>query len=85
MTVTSVRKPEGKLGVLIPGMGAVGTAFIAGCLLARRGLTEPVGETTEFGNSGPGKSTKGRTPKVSDFVPFAWLSEFTRLGRKYYQ
>ena len=40
---------EGKLGVLLPGMGAVGTTFVAGCLLARKGLGEPFGSLTQMG------------------------------------
>jgi len=33
-----IKKPEGKLGVLIPGLGAVATTFIAGTMLVRKGL-----------------------------------------------
>ena len=40
----------GKLGVLIPGMGAVATTFIAGAMLARRGLAQPFGSLTQLAN-----------------------------------
>ena len=39
----------GKLGVLLPGMGAVGTTFIAGCLAIRKGLAKPIGSLTQMG------------------------------------
>ena len=41
--------PSGKLGVLLPGMGAVATTFIAGVELVRRGLGVPVGSATQLG------------------------------------
>ena len=80
MTATRVRKPEGKLGVLLPGMGAVATTFIAGCMLARRGLAEPVGSLTELGTIRLGKRTDNRSPKISDFVPLASLSDLVFGG-----
>ena len=36
---TSIKKAEGKLGVLMPGLGAVSTTFIAGTLAVRSGLS----------------------------------------------
>ena len=30
-----IASPNGKLGVLLPGMGAVASTFLAGCFLAR--------------------------------------------------
>lgn len=38
----------GKLGVMIVGLGAVSTTFIAGVLSARKGLTKPVGALTQY-------------------------------------
>jgi myo-inositol-1-phosphate synthase len=67
--------PEGKLAVLLPGLGAVATTFIAGCLLARRGLAQPVGSLTQMGTIRLGKRTDNRTPKIQDFVPLAPLSQ----------
>jgi myo-inositol-1-phosphate synthase len=66
---------RGKLGVLLPGLGAVATTFVAGCLLARRGIAEPVGSLTQLGTIRLGKRTDRRTPKVKDFVPLASLSD----------
>ena len=38
-----VAPAEGKLGILLPGMGAVGTTLIAGVLAIRKGLAKPIG------------------------------------------
>jgi myo-inositol-1-phosphate synthase len=73
----TVENAKGKLGVLIPGLGAVGTTFVAGCLLAQRGLAEPVGSLTELGRLRLGKRSEGRLPRVRDFVPLASLADLT--------
>src|SRR5690606_1894966 len=64
-----------KLGVLLPGLGAVSTTFIAGCLLARKGLGHPVGSLTQLGTIRLGKRTDNRSPKIKDFVPLAGLDD----------
>ncbi|HSN81924.1 MAG TPA: inositol-3-phosphate synthase [Polyangiales bacterium] len=77
------RKPrpaEGKLGVLLPGMGAVATTFIAGTMLARRGLARPVGSLTQMGTLRLGKRTEGRSPAIRDFVPLADLNDLVFGG-----
>jgi myo-inositol-1-phosphate synthase len=72
---TSIRPPEGKLGVLLPGLGAVSTTTIAGVLLAREGKALPVGSLTQMGTIRLGKRTEGRVPKIGDFVPLATLPQ----------
>ena len=62
---------EGKLGVLIPGMGAVTTTFIAGLEAIKRGLGKPIGSLTQLGTIRLGKRTEGRSPAIRDFVPLA--------------
>jgi myo-inositol-1-phosphate synthase len=69
------RPAGGRLGVLLPGLGAVSTTFIAGVELARRGLAKPIGSVTQMGTIRLGKRTEGRTPKISDFVPLASLDD----------
>ena len=54
-----IQPASGKLGVLLPGMGAVGTTFIAGCLLARKGIARPIGSLTQMGTIRVGKRTEG--------------------------
>ena len=55
---------RGKLAVLLPGMGAVATTFIAGVMLARRGLGKPVGSLTQMATIRLGKRTEARTPEA---------------------
>jgi myo-inositol-1-phosphate synthase len=64
---------DGRLGVLLPGMGAVATTFIAGVELARRGLGQPFGSLTQMGTIRLGKRTDNRSPRIHDFVPIAPL------------
>src|SRR5512132_2121300 len=65
----------GKLGVLLPGMGAVATTFIAGVEAVRKGLAKPIGSLTQMGTIRLGKRTDGRSPLIKDFVPLASLDD----------
>ena len=80
MTQPTLKPADGKLGVLLPGMGAVGTTFIAGSLLARRGLGLPIGSLTQMGTLRLGKRTDARSPLIRDFVPLADLSDLVFGG-----
>jgi myo-inositol-1-phosphate synthase len=66
---------EGKLGVLVPGMGAVTTTFIAGLEAIKRGLGKPIGSLTQLGTVRLGKRTEGRSPAIKDFVPLAKMED----------
>jgi myo-inositol-1-phosphate synthase len=70
-----ITSAKGKLGVLIPGLGAVSTTFMAGVEAVRRGLGEPVGSLTQLGTIRLGKRTDNRVPKILDFVPLAGLKQ----------
>jgi myo-inositol-1-phosphate synthase len=72
---TTIEPAKGKLAVLLPGLGAVATTFIAGVALARRNLGAPVGSLTQLGTIRLGKRTEKRTPKIADFVPLARLED----------
>ena len=72
---TAIRPSEGKLGVLLPGMGAVATTTIAGVLLARAGKALPIGSLTQRATIRLGKRTDGRTPLIKDFVPLAGVDQ----------
>jgi len=76
----SIQKPAGRLAVLLPGLGAVATTFIAGCLLTRRGLARPIGSLTQMGTIRLGKRTDNQVPKISDFVPLAQLDQLVFGG-----
>ena len=73
----TIAPANGKLGILIPGMGAVTSTFIAGVEAVRRGLGEPIGSLTQLGTIRLGKRTEGRTPKIKEFVPLAPLECLT--------
>ncbi len=66
---------EGKLGILVPGMGAVTTTFIAGLEAIKRGIGKPIGSLTQLGTIRLGKRTEGRSPAIRDFVPLAKLED----------
>jgi myo-inositol-1-phosphate synthase len=76
----SIKKPDGKLAVLLPGMGAVATTFVAGCLLARKGLGEPIGALTQMGTIRLGKRTEGRSPLIKDFLKLPGLDDLVFGG-----
>jgi myo-inositol-1-phosphate synthase len=63
----------GKLGILIPGMGAVATTFMAGVEAVKRGLGQPIGSLTQLGTVRLGKRTDNRTPRIKEFVPLTPL------------
>jgi myo-inositol-1-phosphate synthase len=71
---------EGKLGVLIPGIGAVSTTFIAGIEAVKRGLGLPVGSLTQLSTIRLGKRTDGRSPMIKDFVPLANINDLVFGG-----
>jgi myo-inositol-1-phosphate synthase len=73
--ITKIAPAEGKLGILIPGMGAVTTTFIAGVEAVRRGLAKPIGSVTQLATIRLGKRTDGRSPLIRDFVPLAGLND----------
>ena len=76
---------EGKLGILIPGLGAVATTFIAGVEAARKNLGEPIGSLTQMGSIRLGKRTENRFPKIKDFVPLASLNDIVFGGWDVYE
>src|SRR6476660_5415495 len=76
----SVEAAKGKLGVMIPGMGAVATTFVAGVEAIRKGLAKPIGSLTQMGTIRLGKRTEGRSPKVKEFVPLAGLNDLVFTG-----
>ena len=78
--ITKIAPAEGKLGILIPGMGAVTTTFIAGVEAVRRGLARPIGSLTQLSTVRLGKRTDGRSPLIKDFVPLAGLNDLVFGG-----
>ena len=66
---------EGKLGVLLVGLGAVSTTFIAGVEAIKKGFAQPIGSLTQMGTIRLGKRTDNRVPLIKDFVPLAQLKD----------
>jgi myo-inositol-1-phosphate synthase len=66
---------SGKLGILLVGLGAVSTTFVAGVEAIRKGTAKPIGSLTQMGTIRLGKRTDNRSPKIKDFVPLADLDD----------
>ncbi|HEY2040483.1 MAG TPA: inositol-3-phosphate synthase, partial [Edaphobacter sp.] len=77
---SSIQPAQGKLGVMIPGMGAVATTLIAGIEAVRRGLALPIGSTSQMGTIRLGKRTDARSPLIKDFAPLASLNDLVFTG-----
>jgi myo-inositol-1-phosphate synthase len=77
---TKIIPAKGKLGVMIPGMGAVATTFIAGVEAVRKGIAEPIGSLTQMGTIRLGRRTECRSPKIRKFVPLAGLNDLVFTG-----
>ena len=77
---TTIQKPNGKLGILTPGMGAVATTFMAGVLSIRKGFSEPIGSLTQMGTIRLGKRTEKKNPLIKDFIPLASLDDIVLGG-----
>ncbi|MEP6962778.1 MAG: inositol-3-phosphate synthase, partial [Acidobacteriota bacterium] len=75
----------GKLGILIPGLGAVSTTFIAGVEAIKRGLAQPIGSLTQLSTIRLGKRTDNRSPMIKDFVPLAGLNDLVFGGWDIYE
>src|ERR1700737_5124343 len=77
---SKIDAPKGKLGVMIPGMGAVATTFVAGVEAVRKGIAKPIGSLTQMGTVRLGKRTEARSPKIKEFVPLAALEDLVFAG-----
>ncbi|WP_179413675.1 inositol-3-phosphate synthase [Mucilaginibacter sp. E4BP6] len=77
---SNIQPAKGKLGILIPGLGAVATTLIAGVEAVKKGISQPVGSLTQMGNIRLGKRTENRNPKIKEFVPIADLNDIVFGG-----
>ncbi len=85
LKASKISPAKGKLGVMIPGMGAVATTFMAGVEAVRKGIAEPIGSLTQMGTIRLGKRTEGRSPKIKKFVPLAGLNDLVFTGWDIFQ
>jgi myo-inositol-1-phosphate synthase len=75
-----IKPATGKLGILLPGMGAVATTFMAGVEAIRRGISKPIGSLTQMGTVRLGKRTENRSPLIKEFLPIARLEDVVFAG-----
>jgi myo-inositol-1-phosphate synthase len=75
-----IKEAKGKLGILLPGMGAVASTFMAGVIAVNKGIAEPVGSVTQMGRIRLGKRTENRNPLIKDFAPLANLKDLVFGG-----
>ncbi|HPH66747.1 MAG TPA: inositol-3-phosphate synthase, partial [Kofleriaceae bacterium] len=75
-----VKPATGKLGILMPGMGAVATTFMAGVIAARRGIAKPIGSLTQMGTVRIGKRSDNNSPKIQDYIPIANMKDIAFGG-----
>lgn len=80
-----IQPAEGKLGILMPGLGAVATTMIAGVEAIKKGIAKPIGSLTQMGTIRLGKRTENRNPKIKDFVPLADLNAIAFGGWDVYE
>lgn len=70
-----ILKAEGKLGVLVVGLGAVSSTFITGVLMTRKGLAKPVGSMTQYDVMRVGEGADKKYLKYNQIVPLADLND----------
>ena len=75
MASNAAARPEGRLAILMPGLGAVATTLIAGVELTRRGQGKPIGSLTQMGTIRLGKRTDNRTVRIDELVGLADLND----------
>ena len=75
MSKSTVKPASGKLGVLVVGLGAVTSTFMTGVLMARKGLTKPVGSMTQYDKIRVGKGADKKYLKYDEIVPMASLDD----------
>ncbi len=75
MSNSTVKPANGKLGVLVVGLGAVTSTFMTGVLMARKGLAKPVGSMTQYDKIRVGKGADKKYLKYDEIVPMASLDD----------
>ncbi|MEX2282970.1 MAG: inositol-3-phosphate synthase [Gemmatimonadota bacterium] len=80
MSGSKIRSADGRLGILLPGMGAVATTFIAGVEAVRQKRALPIGSLTQLAHIRLGKRTENRNPLINELVPLAGLDHIVFGG-----
>ena len=71
----SIKDVKGKVGILLPGLGAVSTTFIAGVMAIRKGLSKPIGSLTQMNHIRLGRRDENRNPKIKELIPLTDLND----------
>ena len=66
---------DGRVGVLLPGFGAVATTVVAGVEAVRQGLARPFGSLTQMNTVRLGRRTEERSPLIRELVDLAGLDQ----------
>ena len=75
MANQNVKPAEGKLGIMVVGLGAVTSTFMTGVLMARKGLAKPIGSMTQYDKIRVGKGADKQYLSYSEIVPLAKLDD----------
>src|SRR4051812_4912001 len=75
-----IQNAEGKLGILLPGLGAVATTLIAGVEAVKKNLAQPVGSLTQMGKIRVGKKAESSMRRIKEFVPLADINDIVFGG-----
>ena len=75
METKNVKAAEGKLGVLVVGLGAVSTTFITGVLMTRKGLAKPIGSMTQYDKIRVGRGENKQYKHYGEIVPLTDLND----------
>ena len=75
MSKSNVKPAEGKLGVMVVGLGAVTTTFMTGVLMARKGLAKPVGSMTQYDKIRVFDGKENKYLKYDEIVSIAKLDD----------
>lgn len=75
MATSNVKPANGKLGVMVVGLGAVSSTFMTGVLMARKGLAKPVGSMTQYDKIRVGRGADKKYLKYDEIVPLAKLDD----------
>src|SRR4051812_21861637 len=70
-----IEEANGRLGILLVGLGAVSSTFIAGVELIKKGIAKPICSLSQLGTIRLGKRTENRRPPIREFLPLAGLDD----------
>jgi myo-inositol-1-phosphate synthase len=79
-TTFDIDQPKGKLGVLMPGMGAICSTFVAGIVAIQKGLGQPIGSLSQLNHIRLGRRDENRNPLIKDFIPLHSIDDLVFGG-----